>query len=64
MDDISRILEVEPVFVSEDIAPGTASSGKRFEATHLLHAVDLPTRERDAGVLFVETSADRRKVRS
>lgn len=62
VDDISRILEVEPIFMRESVAPGTTSSGKRLEATHLLHAVDLPTRECDVGVLLVETSTDRWQI--
>jgi len=64
VDDISRILEVEPIFMRENVAPGTASSSKRFEATHLLHAVDLPASERDVGVLLVETGTDRWQVSS
>lgn len=47
----------------ENVAPGTTSSGKRFEAAHLLHAVDFPASERDFGVLLVETSTDRWQVR-
>ncbi len=64
VDDISRILEVEPIFMRENVAPGTPSSSKRLEATHLLHAVDLPTSKRDVGVLLVETSTDRWQVSS
>lgn len=48
----------------ENVAPRTTSPGKRFEAAHLLHAVDFPAGERHVGVLLVETSTDRWQVRS
>ena len=63
MDHIPRVLKIPPVFMCENIAPGTTTASKNLKAAHLLHAVDFSTCKRDIRVLKLEACTDLRQVR-
>lgn len=58
MNDVSRILEVIPVLVRENITPRGLSTSQDLEAAKFLHSVNLSLREVDARIDLLETICD------
>ncbi len=56
MNDISCVLEIQPVIVAENITPWARASDEDLKTAHFLHAVDFPVGEFDAWVLGLEAS--------